>query len=219
MKNSLLAGFALAVCAGMLPVPHGVQAAPSAVQQCRTSDGSAVYTDKPCRSIGAQSVPMRGELMTQILREGRREAQVSGVEVATIPVSLATMSAARDAIDRRSAAGGCARTPTQLAMDVRGAFALGDVNRIAESYHWVGMSQRAANATMQRLERLAKHPVLDTHYYDAQISSGAWIASSDDTADFGGNAGVLQVQFGEGAVGNVQDFDVERYAGCYFMRF
>ena len=219
MKISLIAGFALAACAGLLPVPQRVLAAPSAVQQCQTRDGGSVYTDKPCRSLGAQSVPMRGELITQILREGRREAAISGVEVATIPVSLETRSAAREAIGRRSAAGGCARTPTQLAMDVRGAFALGDVNRIAESYHWVGISQSAANATMQRLDRLAKQSVVDTHYYDAQFTSSTWIASADDRTDFGGDAGVLQVQFGEGAVGNVQDFDVERYAGCYFIRF
>jgi hypothetical protein len=219
MNRSLLAGVAIALCFGTLPAPNRAQAGPTLVQQCRTSDGSAVYTDKPCRAIGGQSMPIRAELATRIVREQAFEARVSGVEVQTIPTTLQTMGAAQDAIGRRSVAGGCAHTPTQLAMDLRGAFALGDVNRIAESYHWVGMSQRAANATMQHLEQLAKRSVIDTHYYDAQISGDAWIASADGTADVGGSAGVLQVQFGEGAVGSVQDFDVERYAGCYFVRF
>lgn len=195
-------------------MPQTAQAG-GAVQQCRTSDGRSLYTDKPCRMIGAQSVPMRGELATRLIREQAHEAKISGVEVAIIPTTLSTMSAARNAIGRRQVAGGCARTPTQLAMDLRGAFALGDVNRIAESYHWVGMSQRAANATMQRLERLSRHDIVDAHYYDAQMT----IASADDEAGFGGGAGVMQVTYGGEMGPGIQDFDVERYAGCYFVRF
>ena len=134
------------------------------------------------------------------------------------PASLddGTMAAARDAIGRRAVAGGCARTPTQLAMDLRGSFALGDVNRIAESYHWVGMSQRTANATMKRLEYLSHKGILDAHYYDAQIGGGLYADAGDSV---GGSSGVMQLRFGGEAGGAIQDFDVERYAGCYFVRF
>jgi len=186
------------------------------VQQCRASDGSSLYTDKPCRVIGAQSVPMRGELATRLVQEQVREARLTGVEVAVIPTSLATMTSAREAIGRRAIAGGCARTPTQLAMDLRGAFALGDVNRIAESYHWVGMSQRTANATMKRLEYLSHKGILDAQYYDAQIGGGLYADAGDSV---GGSSGVMQLRFGGEAGGAIQDFDVERYAGCYFVRF
>ena len=89
------------------------------MQQCRTADGTALYTDKPCRAIGAQSVPMRGELATRLVHEQRAEARFTGVEVAFVTGSnaptatTATMRAAREAIGRRSMPGGCARTTTQ----------------------------------------------------------------------------------------------------------
>ena len=205
---------ALAVFAGVLTClsVHTQMAQAGDVYKYVDERGTSLYTDKPCRVVGAQSVPMQGALATRLLREQALEAQVSGVEVQSIQTSTATMSAAREAIGRRTVAGGCARTPTQLAMDLRGAFALGDVNRIAESYHWVGMSSRAANATMQRLERLARQQVADTQYYDATISGGEMYA---DAGAVGGSAGVMQVRFGDA----LQDFDVERYAGCYFVRF
>lgn len=211
MHKTFIAGaFALSFA---LLLPLRVHAS-DLVQQCRTGDGQSLYTDKPCRAIGAEAVPMRAELATRIVRERIHEAKVSGVEVGFIPTTLSTRRAARNAIGRRSVAGGCARTPTQLAMDLRGAFALGDVNRIAESYHWVGMSHQAATDTMRRLERLSHHDILDAHYYDARLT----LANADD-AGFGGGAGVMQVTFADGAGPAIQDFDVERHGGCYFVRF
>jgi hypothetical protein len=215
MRRPFIIGVTAALIACAFPATHRAEAGP-VVQQCRTADGSSLYTDKPCRLVGAQAVPMQGALATRLLREQALEAQVSGVEVQSIQTSAATMSAAREAIGRRNIAGGCARTPTQLAMDLRGAFALGDVNRVAESYHWVGMSSRAANATMQRLEQLARKQVADTQYYDATISGGELYA---DAGAVGGSAGVMQVRFGDATTVSLQDFDVERYAGCYFVRF
>ena len=196
-----------------LAMPRPLLAAPPAIQACVTQDGGAVYTDKPCRTLGAQSIPMRGELMNRIAREQAREAVVSGVEVSYLPsMDEASMADARHAIGRRSAAGGCARSPRQLAMDLRGAVALGDVNRIAESFHWVGMSSRGANATMQRLSKLAKRPLVDAQYY------GAFMASAGGETH-GGSGGVLQLQFGGNSLATVQDLDVERYHGCWFVRF
>jgi len=213
MAKSLFVGCAVALAAAALPAPNIAEAGP-AVQQCRTADGTSLFTDKPCGIVGAQSVPIRGELATRLLREQSLEARVSGVEVSTLQPDRAMMAAARDAIGRRAAAGGCARTPTQLAMDLRGAFALGDVNRVAESYHWVGMGQRAANATMLQLQRLADRQIADTQYYDAQVGG---FASAD--GGIGGAAGVMQVRFGDGAGATIQDFDVARYQGCYFIKF
>ena len=34
-----------------------------------------------------------------------------------------------------------------------------------------------------------------------------------------GPAGTLQLQLGRGTAGSVVDLDVERYAGCYFVKF
>ena len=86
------------------------------------------------------------------------------------------------------------------------------MNRIAESFNWVGMSHRAASATMQRLAKLARRPLIDAHYYDA------WLASADGGA-FGGDGGVIQLQFGGRGMATVQDFDVARYRSCWFVRF
>ncbi|MUV15651.1 hypothetical protein [Noviluteimonas gilva] len=212
-------------CAAAAVAPNVARAAPPpAVQQCITADGNVLYTDKPCRSIGARAVAMRGELATRLVRESATEARYTGVEVAFISngnaprAPTATMRAAREAIGRRSHQGGCARTTTQLAMDLRGAFALGDVNRIAESFHWVGMSQRSANATMKRLQALTKRSLVDVQYYDAQI--GGWM----ETADAGRGApvssgGVMQLQFGDGMHATIEDFDVVPNGGCWFVRF
>lgn len=223
MLRSITAGVCIALsCAALSIAPRLARAAPPLVQQCITADGNTLYTDKPCRSIGARPVAMRGELATRLVRERATEARFTGVEVAYVTgtaaptANTATMRAAREAIGRRSVHAGCARTPTQLSMDLRGAFALGDVNRIAESFHWVGMSQRAANATMTRLQSLARRNLVDVQFYDAQI--GGWM----ETADAGGgasNGGVMQLQFGNDASATIQDFDVVRNEGCVFLRF
>jgi hypothetical protein len=79
------------------------------------------------------------------------------------------------------------------------------------------MSQRAANATMQRLEHLSHHSIVDAQYYDAQMSGGELYA--DAGAPAGGGGGVMQLTFSGESGGAIQDFDVQRYAGCYFVRF
>lgn len=215
MNRSLLAVFSLTSLAALSPLTLHQAQAGTGIQRCQAPNGDSVYTDKACAAFGAQSVPMSGELLTRIAYAQRSESAdaISGDN----RVDSGTQAAA--APGRRSAADGCARTPTQLAMDLRGAFALGDVNRIAESYHWVGMSNRAALPVMQRLEQMASRQVMDTQYYDAQISSGLqdWSASNEAMATGGG---ILQVTFaGTNGVATITDFDVHRQAGCYFVQF
>ena len=112
-------------------------------------------------------------------------------------------------------------------MDLRGAFALGDVNRIAESYHWVGMSSKGAYRIMERLESLARHDIADSQYFNAQISSGGGMDGS--TMEDGPQAAIRPSAAvpaccrsrspTTGGSLSVTDFDVERYADCYFVRF
>ena len=87
-------------------------------------------------------------------------------------------------------------------------------SRSAQGYTVDDMSQRSANATMQHLAKLAKRPLVDAQYYGAFIASNA----GGDGDAYGGSGGVLQLQFG-GNAGSVQDLDVERYHGCWFVRF
>ena len=209
--KAVIAGFVLAVItaiAGSQPL-H----AADRLQRCESSEG-VLYTDKPCALFGAKAVPMSGEMLGRIAREEAQSLTAAIEQGIAIEVDLPMAQH----VGRRSLASGCARSPTQLAMDLQGALALGNVNRMAESYHWVGLDHARGQRIMDRLEHLARRPIVDSHYYTARIydasDTSAWLATG--TAE-PGNDGVLQVVFGES--GSVTDFDVVRYAGCYFVKF
>ena len=209
MKILPLATFALAFLAASVPLVPAVQAS-TGIQRCEAADGSTVYTDTPCSLLGAASRPLPGDVLNRIARD---EARTTPATEHADAVAPATLPAAR-----RSATAGCARTPTQLSMDLRGSIALGDVNRLAESYHWVGLSQKQSQPIMQRLERIAAQPLADTRYFNARIGPGG-SQLADATGGPGGAAlGVMQLQFG-GESRQVMDFGVTRYAGCYFVTF
>ena len=232
--NKWLPAFLLTLACAASPAPAPVQAG-TGIQRCQDADGQALYTDKPCRALGARPVPLPAELATRIVRERSHEQALwmaafntgaidnaGAVETAVYADASAPLSLAptHPASNRRPVAAGCARTPTQLQMDLRGAFALGDVNRIAESYHWVGVSHRGAMRILERLQSMARRQVVDTDYFDARISSGGGtvFASAGDSM-VGGSGGILQVTLGDTKGGSIADFDVEHYRGCYFVRF
>lgn len=204
---------ALAGLSAMLLAPASNVSAASGtgIQRCVGSDGTPIYTDRPCVTLGAERTPIAAETLRRIAsdRAATRPAvddEFSGTARPASPVA------------RRSAASGCARTPTQLTMDLQGAWAIGDVNRIAESYHWVGMSNKQGQQVLQRLDQLSKQPLIEAEYYDAWIGSGPMqVADAGNAAS--GAAGIMQVTLGEGASLQMQDFDIERYRGCYFIRF
>lgn len=207
MKIPPLATFALTVLAASLPLTPPVQAG-TGVQRCQSADGSTVYTDKACAALGATSQPMPSEVLNRIAREAAKTAPS--------PEYADVASAKAMAVTRRAPSAGCARTPTQLAMDLRGSLALGDINRLAESYHWVGLTHAQSPSIMQRLERLTHQPLQEVHYFDAQIGPGGLQLA--DAGKGHAAAGIMQLMFG-GEARQVLDFDVERYAGCYFIRF
>lgn len=176
------------------------------IQRCEAPDGSAIYTDKACATFGAVAKPLSHALLTRLAyADDSADAGVFGRRRAP-------------EVARRSAASGCARSSTQLSMDLQGAWALGDVNRIAESYHWAGLDSGQARAIMQRLERLAEQPLWQAHYFDAYIGDGM-LQLADASAEVSSSAGVMQLVFEDGASPRVQDFDVRRYRGCYFVQF
>lgn len=206
MYRSLLASLVATLLLVGAPLPGPVQAT-SAILRCQSADGTLVYTDKACSAFGAKAAPMSGTLLTRIYRDESKfdEADVGG---ASLPAAGA----------RRAPSAGCARTPTQLAMDLRASMAMGDVNRVAESYHWVGMSSREGERTIDRLQQLTGKPVLDSHYFDARISLAS-LDGVDAATGVGGDAGMLQVVLGDDGSRSAVDFNVHRYAGCYFVTF
>jgi hypothetical protein len=182
----------------------------SPIQRCETN-GTVVYTDVACRALGAQPTGMSKELIQGLAREARF-AQQNGIE---IPQSLAVdtaqsaeAQAARAYLAARHGGAGCARSPEQLELLLRGAVSMGDVNRIATAYNWAGMGSGQAKQVMARLEGLSDSPVTDTSYYDATINS-----SIGDTS----NAGYLQLVQNGGT--SVTEFEVHRLAGCWFVSF
>lgn len=208
MKTAPLATLALTLLAASLPLTAPVQAG-TGIQRCQADDGTFVYTDKACAAFGAAALPMPGDVLNRIAREEARYAPSDGAAVAArdaIPVSIA----------RRSPTAGCARSPTQLSMDLRGSLAMGDVNRLAESYHWVGLTHTQSKPIMQKLDRLTHQPLESMHFFDAQIGTGGLQLASAGASN--AVTGIMQLSFG-GELRQVMDFNVERYEGCYFIRF
>jgi hypothetical protein len=212
MKASMSV-FAIALGLGLLlPASPDARAGYVGIQHCRAADGSSVYTDKPCTFVGAKPAAMSADLGMRLASEASREpaAYADGARSnAVVP--------AGQAIGRRSLLAGCARTPTQLAMDIQASIAQKAVNRLAESWHWVGVTQAQATPVMKRLERLAREQVQATHYYDAQMGFGLQLASAGTDSD--GRAGILQVSTGGEDGMQSLELNVERYAGCYFVHF
>ena len=223
-KSTIALAVAVVGIAGLVPgSPVTREAHAAGIQRCAAPDGSTLYTDQPCAVHGATPIAMTGELSARLLDARQAEGDAGGsigalgqYADASLPLSG---SGTRPSVARRSAASGCARSPTQLAMDLQGAFALGDVNRIAESYHWVGMDQDGAIRTMKRLEQLAMSTLVDTQFHDATILSARIGTYADAGASLASAGGIMQVTLaGEGG-SHLLDLDVERYEGCYFVRF
>ena len=213
----LFAAVALTLACTAIPAPAPLQAATS-LQKCRSADGSIGYTDGSCRVFGNDSTTISSKVLDVPAGPSPAGFPLSGEAFAAAEMSTTY------APGRRSPADGCARTPTQLAMDLHASIALGDVNRVAESYDWAGMSNEAGQRTMDRLQGLIGRPVLDSRYLDASIGFGggmAMLASSDPAAAAAGDAGMLQLLLADGDGGHATsiDFDVHRYAGCYFVAF
>ena len=55
----------------------------------------------------------------------------------------------------------CARNLDELSYEVASAIDLGDANRLAGIYHWVGMDGAQAYRVFTRLENLVKRPLMD----------------------------------------------------------
>lgn len=177
------------------------------LQRCQGADGIAIYTDRACGKAG-KPMPLSGELLTRIAMDRAVVPDGGGAGMyrdasELIPVAVPA---------RRSLQGGCARSPKQLEADLMGAFALGDVNRIAESYYWTGMHHRQAMGVMARLDQLSERPLAEAKFL------AAWIGSGDTHGDsIPGDAGLMQLVFaGDGM--QVVDAQVRRHSGCYFIR-
>ena len=192
---------ALTLALAATPAPGPAHA--TSIQKCQSADGSIGYTDGSCKVFGADSTAISSRLLDT--------------------PSDTNAAFAYPEMGRRSPAAGCARTPTQLAMDLRASLAMGDVNRVAESYHWAGMENDQGQRTLDRLQQLVGRTVIDSRYLDASYggADGMLYASSAMNAPVEAARGTLQLLLGgDDRPGTSSvDFDVHRYAGCYFVSF
>ncbi|GAB1596582.1 hypothetical protein [Lysobacter claricitrinus] len=196
-----------------LPASSDVHAAYTGIQRCRAPDGTAVYTDKPCGAFSAQPEAISQDLGMRLVSEASREPEAYADAMQSNAIAPSSN------VGRRSLADGCARSPTQLAMDIQGSMAMRDVNRLAESWQWAGMTKQRAMPVMARLEKLTHEQLVSTQYFDAQIGFGMQLASADDSATADGRAGILQMSLVGKSMPQSMELNVERYAGCYFVHF
>lgn len=202
-----------AVLLGLAPVASPVHAAPL-VQRCESPKGEIIYTDVACAALGARPLPMRGELLNRIEAErGREEGGSAAAER-----SAGRLSASGQPPRLRSPADGCARSATQLAMDLEGAFLIGDLNRVAGSYHWFGIPSQQAQHVFGRLGRMEADTLVQARFYDAAIGGG-YAQLTDAGSPAADGDGIMQLIFEKAGTVQTVDMQVHRYRGCYFVRF
>jgi hypothetical protein len=111
------------------------------VHKCTTPDGLPLYTDQQCAALGATERPAE--------------------PVPTPDATPDTGPKALGAAGARLYRGGCSRTLQDLVFEITTAVDAQDANRLSSVYHWVGASDGAANAVMDRLEAIVHRPLLD----------------------------------------------------------
>lgn len=185
--------------------------AKAGVVRCQMSDGSHAYSNKACSAFGAKATPLPAAVLNRIESDQRREAKLNGIEPADAS-SMPLQTGERRAVQR-----GCAGDPRQLAVDLAASVAMRDVNRVAESFDWAGMSHAQAQHVMSRLERLSTQVVRDAEYFDGTL--GGQVMLGDAGRAYDGATGQMQVTIAEGNNESIVDFDVRRDEGCYFLKY
>lgn len=119
--------------------------------------------------------------------------------------------------------GRCAATVPDLLYELTTAIDTRDVNRLAASYHWPGLSGHAANATMDRLDDIAARPLLDLRIVTADVVGAPAADDPDDPLPLPRfdvqptGIRVEQVRPGsQAAVTTV--FGLRKYQGCWWVQ-
>lgn len=202
--------------AALLPATPRSAEAGTGVIRCERPDGTRVYTNEGCGHFGASSVPISADLANRIVSERRAEVRATALQSGMDPAQPLAAFEAKSTLTAPAVTGpsppisGCARTPRQLAQDLQASVAIGDVNRIAESFDWAGMQSRQADRVMDQLAALADRSIVGAEYFDVSIGT------STDALDA---AGLMQITFRGGGGMVIDDFEVRRDSGCYFLRY
>jgi hypothetical protein len=199
MKKTLALLFLVAMGLAAIGLAPSAQAA-THVSRCTTDDGSAVYTDGSCRSVGGRPVPMSANLLRSLAREGALGGDTNFRPTGTLPRAGGSGS-----LNERHKLGDatCPRTPSELASRLRTSLGGdGQVNRLASLYDWNGKSSREAKPILARLEQLSSRPLIDGSYFGG-------VGDGDD--------GTVQLVQGASGAPTVTEIPVNRVAGCLLL--
>lgn len=136
------------------------RAAQAQIRRCVGADGAAVFTDRRCEDIGS---------------------------VDSLPRTPAAAAGAKSS--DRGYRGGCARNLQDLVFQMTSAIESHDANRLAGVYHWTGMSGSTGYSVLERLDAIARRPLVDIVPVmstpaapSVPPSEPAWVVASDDAA-------------------------------------
>lgn len=199
---SFLACAAISTCA--IVSPSGSAQASTGVARCAMPDGTYAYTNVSCNRLGGRHAALPADVQNRIRSERRREALATGASLPAAEGLLASLPSE----SRRPRGQGCATSPRQLAADLRASMAQGDVNRIAESFDWAGMSHGQAMQMMARIQRLGGVSMVGAEFFGSTHAGDQYASAG----------GTLQVTLQDRGGHRVADFDVRLSAGCYFLQ-
>jgi hypothetical protein len=124
---------------------------------------------------------------------------------------------ARGGIHRR----GCARDLPDLLLRISSAIDNHDTNRLAGLYHWAGMSGPRSNAVMERLDRLARHPLVGVVPVMAGAASDPSVGdyqSFDGSPDRMPVALRIEQTLDNGITPSNTVFGLHRHFGCLWIQ-
>lgn len=125
--------------------------------------------------------------------------------------------------------GGCARSVQDLAYSLGNAIQSGDVNQVAGVYDWSGMSTASGYRLMQRLDALARRPLVDVQpmYAGGANEYGYDVVQFDDATGAVVSAPPakprligLRVEqtLANGTTPSRTVFGLRRHMGCWWVR-
>ena len=116
-----------------------------------------------------------------------------------------------------AARSGCARTLRDLAFAVQAAVDARDVNRLADSYLWTGLSTRTGYAVMDRLAAIAQRPLVGI---EPVYAGGAEAAlHPQDTAGQAPVALRLEQTLRNGSTPATTVVPLRRHLDCWWIAF
>ena len=125
--------------------------------------------------------------------------------------------------------GGCARSVQDLVYSLGNAIQSGDANQIAGVYDWAGMSTANAYRLMERLEAIAKRPLVDVQ----PVYAGGTNEYGYDVVQFDEESGELvskpprkprlvglrvEQTLGNGSTPGRTVFGLRQHLGCWWVR-